>query len=59
MDQAKGLRSYFMNDKRQHILSLQKQVRQLIIQKKDKAKITASLIELEKAWIEFEHENNQ
>lgn len=59
MDQAKGLRSYFMNDKRQHILLLQKQVRQLIIQKKAQAEINAVLIALEEAWIAFEHENNE
>ena len=59
MDQGKGLRSYFVDNKRQDIFIQQEHVRQLIIQKKDKAKITASLIELEKAWIEFEHENNQ
>ncbi|MCD9510373.1 hypothetical protein [Photobacterium phosphoreum] len=59
MDQAKGLRSYFMNDKRQHILSLQKQVRQLIIQKKQQVEINAALIALEEAWIAFERENNE
>ncbi|WP_413525436.1 hypothetical protein [Photobacterium phosphoreum] len=59
MDQAKGLRSYFMNDKRQHILSLQKQVRQLIIQKKKQVEINAALIALEEAWIAFERENNE
>ncbi|KJF85538.1 hypothetical protein GLP30_12765 [Photobacterium phosphoreum] len=59
MDQAKGLRSYFMNDKRQHILSLQKQVRQLIIQKKEQVEINAALIALEEAWIAFERENNE
>ena len=59
MDQAKGLRKHFLNDKRQRIFVLQTQVRQLITQKKDSAKITASLIELEKAWLEFENENNQ
>ncbi|KJG12467.1 MULTISPECIES: hypothetical protein [Photobacterium] len=59
MDQAKGLRNYFVDNKRQDIFIQQEHVRQLIIQKQDKAKITASLIELEKAWIEFEHENNQ
>ena len=59
MDQAKGLRNYFVDNKRQNIFIQQEHVRQLIIQKQDKAKITASLIELEKAWIEFEHENNQ
>ncbi|WP_181314740.1 hypothetical protein [Photobacterium phosphoreum] len=57
MDQAKGLKNYFLNDKRQHILSLQKQVRQLIIQKKEQVEINAALIALEEAWIEFE--NNQ
>ncbi|PSU58613.1 hypothetical protein [Photobacterium phosphoreum] len=59
MDQAKGLRRYFMNDKRQHILSLQKQVRQLIIQKKEQVEINAALIALEEAWIAFERENNE
>lgn len=59
MDQAKGLRRYFMNDKRQHILLLQKQVRQLIIQKKAQAEINAVLIALEEAWIAFERENNE
>ncbi|KAE8177174.1 hypothetical protein GLP14_17905 [Photobacterium carnosum] len=59
MDQAKGLRNYFVDNKRQDIFIQQEHVRQLIIQKQDKAKITACLIELEKAWIEFEHENNQ
>ncbi|MCD9525633.1 hypothetical protein [Photobacterium carnosum] len=59
MDQAKGLRNYFVDNKRQDIFIQQEHVRQLIIQKRDKAKITASLIELEKAWIKFEHENNQ
>ncbi|MCD9543314.1 hypothetical protein GLP24_00235 [Photobacterium carnosum] len=59
MDQAKGLRNYFVDNKRQDIFIQQEHVRQLIIQKQDKAKITASLVELEKAWIEFKHENNQ
>ena len=48
-----------MNDKRQHILSLQKQVRQLIIQKKKQVEINAALIALEEAWIAFERENNE
>ncbi|MEC6813613.1 hypothetical protein [Photobacterium toruni] len=59
MDQAKGLRNYFIDSKRQHIFIQQERVRQLIMQKKGSAKIAASLVELEKAWIEFEYENNQ
>ncbi|MEC6797945.1 MULTISPECIES: hypothetical protein [Photobacterium] len=59
MDQAKGLRNYFIDNKRQHIFIQQKHVRQLIIQKRSHVEIAASLIELEKAWIEFEYENNQ
>ncbi|PTB31114.1 hypothetical protein [Photobacterium phosphoreum] len=59
MDQAKELRRYFLNDKRQNILMLQKQVRQLIIQKKERIEINLGLVALEEAWIAFERENNE
>ncbi|MCP4954124.1 hypothetical protein [Photobacterium aquimaris] len=58
MDQAKKLRRYFINDERQHIFMLQNQVRQLIIQKKDRVEIDRGLIALEKAWIAFENRSN-
>ncbi|WP_156734950.1 hypothetical protein [Photobacterium aquimaris] len=58
MDQAKELRRYFMNDKRQHISMLQNHVRQLIIQKKDRVEIDRGLSVLEEALIAFESENN-
>lgn len=56
MDQANGLIHLFVNDTRQHIVMLQTQIRQLIIQKKDSVDISTCLAELENAYIAFESE---